>query len=512
MLLFSSMLPINDTFTPDLFLKLAIEWNQGSTHPENIIHDIEWNGERNIRFGDDKTWMRFDEYKNANIIAIRYEKTDENGAVWDTDYVMNFNEMKMAVRLERSYLENSSIENQTFSAPVFIQLLIDRGYLQKDIDIEIGRTPIMISEDNSEIVSKVINGEISYKLPVVYVSRRFDNNICVDVNEVAKRLKGVAHVLVQDNLSTNNRIREKTGERNEYNGAIGIYYPNNAFQHRLIVDRGNMKKVVSVTNKVIRLAMLYSLSLRLDSLYTWQGVVSALSKENYDCRIYEIKQQLEIQKQLEIRKQIESQQHLNDRMNGYAQFLASFADEAKYKKKAEENLALFELANEEIEYLQDENRKLMNQLEGQRSENQGLRAKQNYQDSLPVLYFGNEEELFEGEILDMIMNALTEAKKNVLPNSRRAHVYDDLLISNGGFKNLRKTNGEQLKKIMGSYSSINNKMVNRLKEMGFSITHDGGHYKITFHDDNRYMATLSATPSDSRGCKNTASDIIKLMF
>ena len=41
MLLFSTVLDINDTLTKDAFIQLVIDWNQGSPHEENIIRGIE---------------------------------------------------------------------------------------------------------------------------------------------------------------------------------------------------------------------------------------------------------------------------------------------------------------------------------------------------------------------------------------------------------------------------------------------------------------------------------------
>ena len=52
MLLFSTVLKINDTMGKDDFIKLVLEWNQGSPHKENVIRGIKWNGEHNIRYGD----------------------------------------------------------------------------------------------------------------------------------------------------------------------------------------------------------------------------------------------------------------------------------------------------------------------------------------------------------------------------------------------------------------------------------------------------------------------------
>lgn len=132
MLLFSTILNLNETMTKDDFIRLVIEWNQGSPHANNIIPGIQWNGERNIRYGEDGLWFDIEEYRNQNIIAVRYEKKEDDGAIWDTDYVMNFNSMKMSVRLDRSYTAEALDADSKFSTPHFITLLIERGYLEDD--------------------------------------------------------------------------------------------------------------------------------------------------------------------------------------------------------------------------------------------------------------------------------------------------------------------------------------------------------------------------------------------
>ena len=130
MLLYSTLLNIKDTMTKEAFIELVIEWNQGSPHKENIISDMQWNGEKNIRFGSEKLWLEIIEYRNENIIATRYEKITDDGVIWDTDYIMNFNEMRMSIRLDRSYHEQAIVTNAEFSAPHFISLLMKRGYLE----------------------------------------------------------------------------------------------------------------------------------------------------------------------------------------------------------------------------------------------------------------------------------------------------------------------------------------------------------------------------------------------
>lgn len=173
MLLFSTLLEINDTMTKDSFIQLVLEWNQGSPHEENIIQGIEWNGERNVRYGTETLWLAIEEYRNENIIAVRYEKTEADGVVWDTDYVMNFNDMRMSIQLDRSYLEEPLAVDPTFSTPHFITLLIEHGYLKDDGILPMLRKPIFIKADNVDLLTDVINGTSRYRLPVVYISKTY---------------------------------------------------------------------------------------------------------------------------------------------------------------------------------------------------------------------------------------------------------------------------------------------------------------------------------------------------
>jgi hypothetical protein len=146
MLLFSTVLDINDSLTKDAFIKLVIDWNQGSPHKENVIHGIDWHGERNVRYGDDKMWLDIQEYRNGNTIAVRYQKVEDDGVIWDTDYVMNFTDMKMSVRLDRSFFADALTVNPKFSTPHFISLLSDGCYLKGDGVLPTTRLPIFIDE------------------------------------------------------------------------------------------------------------------------------------------------------------------------------------------------------------------------------------------------------------------------------------------------------------------------------------------------------------------------------
>ncbi len=145
---------------------------------------------------------------------------------------MNFNEMKMSVRLERSFFADALTVNPKFSTPHFITILSNAGYLKDDGDIPTTRLPIFVDENNLDILAEVIKGTRRYRLPVVYVSKKLDNSDPVDVKWLATKLKGVAHVLVQKGNWMNYRIRQACDSRNEYYGAVGVYFPNPEVQHR----------------------------------------------------------------------------------------------------------------------------------------------------------------------------------------------------------------------------------------------------------------------------------------
>ena len=163
MLLFSTVLSIKDSLNVNDFIELVIDWNQNSTHKENVIPNLKWSGEHNIRYGDEKLWLDIQEYRNENIVAVRYEKAESDGAVWDTDFVMNFNDMKMSIRLDRGFAADAKSIDSKFSSPFFIKLLIEKGYVNDDLDLPITGDPVIIEDNEIDKIANVINGKTEYK-------------------------------------------------------------------------------------------------------------------------------------------------------------------------------------------------------------------------------------------------------------------------------------------------------------------------------------------------------------
>ncbi len=502
MLLFSTILDINSTLTKDDFIRLVIKWNQGSPHTKNIIPDIVWNGERNIRFGEDGRWLAIEEYRNQDIIAVRYEKREDDGTIWDTDYVMNFSSMKLAVRLDRSYTADALDADPKFSTPHFITLLIDGGYLKDDNLLPVERSAVEINENNLSLLTDLINGVTNYKLPVVYVSKTRTDEEPVNVSFLASRLKGVAHVMVEQSKSLDLKIRTKCDNKNEYFGAIGIYYPTKGIGHRRYLYSSAVGFDRFLLERVCREVIQYSNSQMIDTLFTWQGVNNAVLRD----RLISQRQERLAAEEAQRAAEAEATKLLDTLDEEERRIRRQAFDDARVE--ANTLLASFD---KEMQKLQEQIASLTKANELLQLENQGLKTKLDARDSIPVLCMGDEYEFYPGEVKDLVLDTLFEAQKGIQPKTRRYDVIRDIIQAND-YQGLSAEKAEEAKKILRNYDGMSSKTRQALKKLGFEITDDGKHYKATYYGDGRYQIIYSKTPSDGRTGKNSAQTTINIAF
>lgn len=170
--------------------------------------------------------------------------------------------------------------------------------------------------------------------------------------------------------------------------------------------------------KVIRVAIQYSNSQMVEPLYTWHGVSNALLRD-------------QLSSQKEERAQVEG-----ERREALYEFLALKADLDKTqentqqkalenaKAEADKNLDDFD---EELKRLRKQIEDLTRTYDALTYENQGLRAKL---DRVPILCLGDEDEFYQGEIKEMILDAIDEKLKNLGDETRRFDVLNDILKNN----------------------------------------------------------------------------------
>lgn len=470
MLVYSTILDIAESLTKEVFINLVIKWNQESPHSDSVIPDLHWNGERNIRYGNDDLWLSIEEYRNKNIIAIRYEKKATDGAVWDTDFIMNFTEMRMAIQLDRSYIGEIYTLGKTHSTPYFLTLLIEGGYLKDDNGIPVFGDPITIRNDNISLLTNLINGNSHYALPVVYVSKTYFDEDPLDIWKLAKLLRGAAHIFVQEGTFQNPTLQCKCNEKNEYHGAIGVYFTNSPAMNQRFLYRdychGN-----ALLYKVIRCVMQRATCQKVDFLYTWQGVQNSL-----------------------LRDRLATQKN----------------EKLKAEKTADEYAAFFD---GELNYWKQKVTDLTRANDALTAENQGLHNKIANSGFSHVLNIniGAEDDFYPEEIKDIILAVLEKSLSEIEPQSRRYDIVTNILRSNK-HHSIREKKIEQLKHALKSSSKMTPHILQELKDIGFEISEDGKHYKLTYFGDARYTIALAKTPSDYRSGQNNISIITKTVF
>ncbi len=502
MLLFSTILEIKDTMTSDSFIDLVLDWNKGNPYQENVIQGIQWHGEHNVKYGDERLSLEFVEYRSKRIMAVRYEKKTDDGIIWDTDYVMDFRQQKLSIRLDRSYTADALDVDSNFSTPYFIKLLIERGYLKDDQQLAIQYKPISITADNVDLLSDVINGKSNYRLPVVYVSKTYHDEDPVNVSLLAHRLKGIAHVLLEEGNTLNPTIQKECDGKNEYYGAIGIYFPTKGMKSRRFMYRSQAGQDELLLERVILCIVHYISAQRVDTLFTWQGVNNELLKEGL---VNQREGRLAAE---EARKKAEAETiKILENMD---------EEERKIRQQAiddatAEAYALMDKFDEDMKKLQEQVSALTRENEALQNENYGLRTKLTSKDSVPVLYMGDEHEFYPGEIKDLILETLSDATKGIQEGSRRSDVVKDIIESNE-YQALSAAKAEEIKRLLKNYDGMSARTRQALKDLGFEITEDGKHYKVTYYGDGRYQSAFSKTPSDFRTGKNCSQEIMNLCF
>ena len=164
-----------------------------------------------------------------------------------------------------------------------------------------------------------------------------------------------------------------------------------------------------------------------------------------------------------------------------------------------------------MQKLQDQVEALTHANEALQFENQGLKAKLDSRDTIPILFMGDEFEFYPGEVRDLLLATLSEATKGIQPKSRRGDIIRDI-IKNNNYQKLSVAKAEEVKRILKNYDGMSARTRQALKDLGFEITEEGKHYKITYYGDGRYQTTYSKTPSDGRTGKNSAQQTINMAF
>lgn len=142
---------------------------------------------------------------------------------------------------------------------------------------------------------------------------------------------------------------------------------------------------------------------------------------------------------------------------------------------------------------------------------QQLRRSNPPQDGGVSLRVDSEQELEHLEFYQVILDCLGANIQNIEDGTRRYHIISAIIESNNNEKTLLEKR-EAIKRILRGYRVMDASLRSELTSLGFTISEDGKHYKLTYRGDPRYQYTLSKSGSDARGGLNAAAGISRLCF
>ena len=207
MQIYSAIFPVKESLSQDDLINLVIEWNQRSPH--NKISNLNWDGKkRNIKFEEENLSLSIEEIRTYNTIAIRFHQFDENNIIWNTDIVVNFNTHIFSIKIDRETTAETTGFIPQFKTPILVNMLLDRGYIGMDNDLEISDMVIPIKKDNYKIVENIICRNTIYSMPVIYVTKSW-GRYPLKVQNLAYRLRGIAHTLVEEDTDVSKVLKGK---------------------------------------------------------------------------------------------------------------------------------------------------------------------------------------------------------------------------------------------------------------------------------------------------------------
>lgn len=467
MVIYTTKFPINELFDKEEFVKTVINWNQGSRFDK--IEKLTWdNSSYECEWKQENISLKIQEIESESIVASRLCKEDEHG-MWTTDFVLNTQQGTLAVSVSLETTELTTDFFPTYYPPYFVKMVLFGEYAGEDNGISVKNKEHSVS-DCLDFFGNVVTKKITSILPVVYIAKTTEGNDPLDVNKLAFRLQGVAHVLCEPQEGIQfHELSEVPDDLQNKEGKIFIFYPSHNKKSRIINITSPGRESDYLEDRVVNDVYNYMNSRMRKAIDTWDGVSTE--------KLHIINRNL-LSEHSEIEK---------------------------------ENKCLYDVFGEQLEKMEESNVKLSNEVQRLTAELQGLRMRYSDKEQPPLLYLGEERDLYAGEIREIVLEIMSEYQKNCKEGSRRWHIISDLMESNE-FKGLPEKRREQLKNALKGYKTLNGSLKSLLETLGFEISDDGKHYKWTYYGDHRYVATAAKTCSDSRAGLNLSSTIEKLMF
>lgn len=464
MLTFKTQFPIVSSTNISDFLNCCRTWIINSPHT-NLAGEIP-EGVMDGKFGYENESLNFGLYESekSSSAGVRYEKTDGDEVRWTTDVIGHRTESSFWVSVQLSVDSELPVERlEQGKRPYVVKLMMENFSGGYDGTLPVTDRPFFLSATDADIAEEIICADTGSVMPVVYASRNQAEQLIIEPNQLAKWLSGMAHVVIEPSRKFSSLIMRQVYGENVYGGAVAIYWPDGIGKWTYLPSKWNSPSALQAAiTKKIRQSLLYQ---RLRRECTWSHLQEMISRQKLESLRASGSQDID-------------------------EYIAHFDKEVSAKdeeiRRLESELVRTRYSKREMR-TPDDTRKNSIQLET------------------------SESDLYQGEQLGLIVDALKAASGAAEPHSRRRDILDAFVEENENPGD-REEILEQLKEVLRQYTSMTSTIRSELESIGFVIYEDGKHYKLLFQDDTRYPFALPKTGSDWRGGLNAFSDLKKKLF
>lgn len=468
MLLFATEFPVNPGRITTDFLSAMVTWISGSPHtkfPLEKIEKLRENKSTHLEIENEAVESLIATSTEMELAGVRYSRRDDD-LDWLTTVVFSrtTSDAWLCIRVECES-RRPATHLPPAKKPVVVRTVLESLGGADDGALPISSSAHYLTNTDIELAASLIRGEAACRLPIVYISSKFQGGYVLDIDRLARDLSGMAHIVVEPNRPFSVRLQIDVNSQNVYGGTVGIYWPEGGGRRAFF----------------------------LGSQYPTTGELAQAIKD-------------EVEAALVNRRAMDRCTWAYLRETASRQIIQAL--KASGSKEIDDYVRTFDIETEaKDQRLQEAEREI-----------QRLRAElRGYESRLgsttgELLKSGSERDLYQHELLGIILDAVEEASSRAPSDSRRQHVLRSVSSANMLQKNTASDYRERLKRLLRGTSTIDSRIRRELEDMGFDISEEGKHYKLVFQGDDRYTYTLPKSGSDWRGGLNAASDIGRLLF
>lgn len=466
MQIYSAMIPVKEAFSKKEFVRLLLEWNQGSPHDR--MKGVSWDEETyTLCWQEKQRLLAVEDLPEKRIIAARFQKTDSYGMIWTSDFVLNLEEKRLSVRLDQEVTEQTNSFFYRFSPPYFIRLVIRKGYAGMDGRLPVTGKPVPLGIGEKELAERVLLGKECFQLPIVYLTKKWDGCYPLNAELLSEQLQGTAHVLKETTPELGKLLRKKCNGENPHHGAIGIYYPCVSAENKKIHFEPYTEEILF--QKIVNMIYRYENQQTRGFLYLWEGIRMERLRLNHSVLLNH------------------------------------------HRKIQEENQDLYEVFEAQLKDYESRMETLLKRINVLTLENQRLHEKVEGMQAVPLLYKGEMAEFYEGEVRDVLLDQLSNSLEKQSADTRRQEILKSILDKNK-HADRQEQRKSRIKRLLKGYSNLSTSLKHDLEEFGFSVASEGKHYKLTYFQDPRYTIIMAKSCSDTRAGNNLAAEIIRKML